>query len=115
MAAPKLNEADIFNAARRIANLEARRLHVQQVCAGDPVLEARIEALLRVQDQEPGFLEGTPEGLPAVTLDQPPRERPGTVIGPYKLLQQIGEGGMGVANEGMAALAFGLHHDHALH
>jgi serine/threonine protein kinase/tetratricopeptide (TPR) repeat protein len=31
------------------------------------------------------------------TLDAPPAaERPGTVIGPYKLLQQIGEGGMGV-------------------
>ena len=34
-------------------------------------------------------------GSPA-TLDVPAvSERPGTVIGPYKLLQQIGEGGMG--------------------
>jgi serine/threonine protein kinase/tetratricopeptide (TPR) repeat protein len=32
----------------------------------------------------------------SLTLDQPIAERPGTVIGPYKLLQQIGEGGMGV-------------------
>jgi tetratricopeptide (TPR) repeat protein/serine/threonine protein kinase len=31
----------------------------------------------------------------AATIDDPVRERPGTVIGPYKLLQQIGEGGMG--------------------
>ena len=33
---------------------------------------------------------------PQATLDQPITEKPGTQIGPYKLLQQIGEGGMGV-------------------
>ena len=32
----------------------------------------------------------------AATIDQPPLEKPGTQIGPYKLLQQIGEGGFGV-------------------
>ena len=31
----------------------------------------------------------------AATVDVPIGERPGTVIGPYKLLEQIGEGGMG--------------------
>ena len=32
----------------------------------------------------------------SATVDEPTAERPGTVIGPYKLLEQIGEGGMGV-------------------
>ena len=32
----------------------------------------------------------------AATIDRPPLELPGTQIGPYKLLEQIGEGGMGV-------------------
>ena len=35
------------------------------------------------------------QGAKAATVAEPIREGPGTVIGPYKLLQQIGEGGMG--------------------
>jgi serine/threonine protein kinase/WD40 repeat protein/tetratricopeptide (TPR) repeat protein len=96
MVAPKANEAEVFNAARRIGDLEARRLYIQQACSGDQLLEARIHALLRVQDNEEGFLEGLPEGLPTNALDRRLTERPGTVIGPYKLLEQIGEGGCGV-------------------
>src|SRR5262249_52567912 len=42
------------------------------------------------------FLEHRPPGL-GVTADEPPiTEGPGTVIGPYKLKEQIGEGGMGL-------------------
>src|SRR5207302_5715597 len=33
---------------------------------------------------------------PATTVDQPAGEGPGTAVGPYKLLEQIGEGGFGV-------------------
>ncbi len=41
------------------------------------------------------FLESPPPEPGRPPSDQPVTERPGTVIGPYKLLQQIGEGGMG--------------------
>ena len=41
-------------------------------------------------------LPGSPPAELAVTLDQPVTERPGAVIGPYKLREQVGEGGMGV-------------------
>ena len=38
----------------------------------------------------------SPTAEPAVTVDQPVIERPGVMIGPYKLREQVGEGGMGV-------------------
>ena len=57
-------------------------------------VRAAVEALLRANEGASGFLSHPAPGL---TVDQPPvAEQPGTVIGPYKLLQQIGEGGMGV-------------------
>ncbi len=41
--------------------------------------------------EQPAIIgDATGDGEPTI------RERPGTVIGPYKLLQQIGEGGMGI-------------------
>jgi tetratricopeptide (TPR) repeat protein len=51
--------------------------------------------LLRAYEEQASFLESPPPvgGIP--TIDQPASESPGAVIGPYKLIEQIGEGGMG--------------------
>src|SRR5262245_35071829 len=93
MNALKLDEETIYHVARRIAETEARAAYLDQVCAGDPALRGRVERLLRVCEQEASFLEVPPFDA---TVDAPaPIERPGTVIGPYKLMEQIGEGGMG--------------------
>src|SRR4029077_19948147 len=60
--------------------------------AGDAALRRRVEELLKAHDQPDSFLDA-----PAATLDVPPiTEGPGTLIGPYKLLEQIGEGGFGI-------------------
>ncbi|MGH7140176.1 MAG: serine/threonine-protein kinase, partial [Pirellulales bacterium] len=60
-------------------------------------LRAEVEALLAAGDQAGSFLE-SPAVAPALvaTVERPIAERPGTMIGPYKLLEQIGEGGFGV-------------------
>ena len=72
-----------------------RAAYLDQACADDPALRERVEALLRAQGAAGSFLE-PPAPSPVVTVDeQPVGEGPGTVIGPYKLLEQIGEGGMG--------------------
>src|SRR5207302_4273969 len=58
-------------------------------------LRAEVEALLKASAQAGSFLE-PPAAAPVVTVDEAPvSERPGTVIGPYKLIQEIGAGGMG--------------------
>jgi WD40 repeat protein/serine/threonine protein kinase len=51
--------------------------------------------LLRAYEEQASFLESPPPvgGIP--TIDQPASESLGAVIGPYKLIEQIGEGGMG--------------------
>src|SRR5262245_58160400 len=65
-----------------------------QACGSKAALRARVEELLQAHRDAGNFLGG-PEPLDQ-THDVPNGERPGTAIGPYKLLEQIGEGGFGV-------------------
>ena len=84
----------IFLAALDKATPQERAAYVAGACAGDPELLRRVGELLACHDASHGPLDAPPVGF-AATADEPGREAPGTVIGPYKLLQQIGEGGMG--------------------
>ena len=52
--------------------------------------------MLAAQVAAGNFLESPAPGLDVSQFKPPVTERPGTVIGPYKLLEQIGEGGMGI-------------------
>jgi eukaryotic-like serine/threonine-protein kinase len=93
MTEPSLPEESILLQALEIASAAERAAYLDLACGDNRHLRAEVEALLRAHAQS-GDLLDLPEKL-AVTVDEPSRERPGTVIGPYKLLQQIGEGGMG--------------------
>jgi serine/threonine protein kinase/tetratricopeptide (TPR) repeat protein len=94
MTAPKLDEADIFNVARQIGSLDVQRLYIEQVCGDDQALRVRLEALLRVHREDQAFLDRPAEGVPT-TPDRRAIETAGRQIGPYKLLEEIGEGGFG--------------------
>jgi eukaryotic-like serine/threonine-protein kinase len=94
MTSPKLDEAAIFNVARRIDGPDAQRLYIEQVCGDDEELATRLEALLRVFKDDPTFLGQPALGVPPKTVGQV-TENPGRQIGPYKLLEEIGEGGFG--------------------
>jgi eukaryotic-like serine/threonine-protein kinase len=87
----------VFTAAVAKATPGERAAYLDGACHDNPGLRARVEALLRSHEQAGSFL-GLPTGEAAATLEQIPfvAERPGGVIGRYKLLQVIGEGGFGV-------------------
>ena len=84
----------IFLQAVEIASTEERLAYLARECGDDEVLRREVEELLLHHQQMGSFLEAA--SAHRATLDEPAAtERPGTVIGPYKLLEQIGEGGMG--------------------
>src|SRR5262245_28825667 len=92
-----LGDEAIFHAARKIEAPEARAAYLAHVCGEDDGLRREVEVLLSAYDGERSFLESSPVGpdeIPTAAWSPSP-EGPGTVIGPYKLLEQIGEGGMG--------------------
>ena len=85
-------EETLFHDARQ-KPADERTAFLDDNCGGDLVLRRRIEILLQADDNPGSLLEAKSLTTSMVT---PLSETPGTVIGPYKLLQQIGEGGFGV-------------------
>jgi len=89
-------EREVFLAALERPSPAERAAFLDAVCGKDGPLRARLEALLR-HHSEDGFLEEPAADLEGTLVSEPlVRESAGTVIGRYKLLQKIGEGGMGV-------------------
>jgi serine/threonine protein kinase/tetratricopeptide (TPR) repeat protein len=89
-------ERDVFIAALQKEDADQRRAYLRAACGPNPALLERVEGLLKVYEDTDSFLE-SPAPAPTLTVETPePLESPGTVIGPYKLMEQIGEGGMGV-------------------
>jgi serine/threonine protein kinase/tetratricopeptide (TPR) repeat protein len=69
--------------------------YLMEACGADDVLRGRVRNLLDAHREAGSFLQ--PPAVPLMaTADEPRNERPGTIVGPYKLLEQIGEGGFGL-------------------
>src|SRR6478736_5404420 len=86
MSAPLHTEKTIFLDAAEIASPTDRAAFLERSCGDDGQLRAAVEALLLSHQRSQGVLDATAAPL---------AEHKEAIIGPYKLLQQIGEGGMG--------------------
>ncbi len=86
----------IFAEALERASAPARAAYLDEACAGNAELRRQVDALLLAHERATGILDGPgrPPHVPA--SDPAPAERIGSTIGAYKLLEQIGAGGMGV-------------------
>lgn len=96
MGINKINKEEIFNIAADIEDPAERSSYLDNACKGDHKLRADIESLLRSDRKAGDFLESPPLAANVTLDDSPLTEGPGTVIGRYKLLEKIGEGGFGV-------------------
>jgi len=92
--------AEIFDAAQHRSGAELAAF-LDQACAGDEALKAEILSLLEAKSElgdflaEPTMGESESAASPATPLS----EGPGTMIGPYRLIREIGQGGFGVVYE----------------
>ncbi len=97
MSAPAADAKSIFGRALEL-DPEDRAAYLDEACANDPALRARIDGLLAAHGEAGEFMRRPAAAVAAeITVGyEPIAECPGTVVGPYKLLEQIGEGGFGV-------------------
>jgi serine/threonine protein kinase/tetratricopeptide (TPR) repeat protein len=95
MANEALDEKAIFNVARQIGSPDARAEYLRQACETDSGLRDRVQVLLHAFEEQASFLESPPPVGGVSTIDQHAPESQGAIIGEYKLLEEIGDGGMG--------------------
>jgi serine/threonine protein kinase/tetratricopeptide (TPR) repeat protein len=90
-----MNESVLFHAAVKLPQ-EQRAEFLDAACAGNLQLRAEVEGLLEEHEAAGEFLVRPAVPQPATEPLCSLAEGPGAVVGPYKLLQKIGEGGFGV-------------------
>jgi serine/threonine protein kinase len=87
-------ERQIFEKAIEIEAPDERAAYVRRECGDNIALIERVNALLRAHDQI-DFLPPHPGDEGMTSPESTPSQKPGAMMGPYKLLEKLGEGGFG--------------------
>jgi tetratricopeptide (TPR) repeat protein/tRNA A-37 threonylcarbamoyl transferase component Bud32 len=90
-----LPEESIFDEALRLDPGAERDAFLDRACAENQKLRADVDALLRAYCKS-GDLLDIADRVPETMASEPIQEKPGMKIGRYKLVHEIGHGGMGV-------------------
>jgi WD40 repeat protein/tRNA A-37 threonylcarbamoyl transferase component Bud32 len=87
---------EIFFEALEKYTPQERAAFLDGACGTNPVQRAKVEALLADHFQQDAFMKDPAvEAPPLSSPEPPPPESPAQVLGRYKLLEKIGEGGFG--------------------
>ena len=89
------SEKSIFLEAIEQPSASDRTAYLDAACGDNPKLREEIEVLMRAHDRTGDILD-IPNAQDQGRLVQEPSKGTGTSVGRYKLLERIGEGGMGV-------------------
>ena len=88
----------IFQAAVELGSPDQQEVYLNRACAGEPELRRQVEELLKAAIGAEAAFEarGTVRVADSTTRTTPVLEQVGSLIGRYKLLERVGEGGCGV-------------------
>ncbi len=93
-------EEQIFLAAVELENAEDQQAFIERACSDNSGLLKRIVNRLGQNGRQDSFLDQTSDSLLNRMATENDPLSAGVEIGPYKLLQKIGAGGMGVVFHG---------------
>jgi hypothetical protein len=95
-----VTDESVFAAALAISGPAERAAYLDKACAGSPDLRREVEALLAAHAADNlldrPLVDLGPTGPYEPALDGPPAASVGDRVGPYRLMEQIGEGGFGL-------------------
>jgi serine/threonine protein kinase/tetratricopeptide (TPR) repeat protein len=95
MVASSVNAREIFLHAVELDSPEKRLEFLDCACASNEPLRREVERLIGAHEQLSSFMEYPAAPFCDTANWAPVTESAGTVVGPYQLLEQIGEGGFG--------------------
>src|SRR5439155_4384939 len=92
----KMIAEKIFEGAIKLPTPQERAAYVRGACGEDQPLRQQVESLIQANDEVGGFMPTDPGEAVITVPDRTLLESEGSCVGRYKLLQRIGEGGMGI-------------------